>query len=412
MQLLRFALQRGWAATSSSLVRDLVSAWQLPFAELASRFALEGPPGSLPLLHTAVMSGAFAAVQAAASWGARYGLPLLWDEPAAGGLSPLHLAAVLPDSGRLAMAIVAHYPGTQWLWTTLAAEDGATPQDYVMMMMTAASGEAAAPASPLPQQQQQDKAGHAASAASAAVAVSAAGTEGLLSSSTTTTTNTTPACGSSALGRSATSRRGRPSSSPATRMRPCKPRQQRALETTATGSTSARAAALVLPRGGQCLSDADTLLGFGFGLGAMDAPTPRLPGDGDMPTAEGAAGAAASGARASAHPGMRAGPSASPVALADAATAAAPALPSAGRGRGWGWLGSWASYAMAWAWACCIWLASATGFGLGFGLGLGARVGLGWGLSRGWACGWARVRCACRSFGSSCGRRLFWRACC
>jgi hypothetical protein len=79
----------------------------LSYAQVSQRFAAPEPaqagarPGSegLPLLHAAVTSGQAAMVAAVLAWGARYGQPADWAEraPAAGGLTPLHLAVVMPN---------------------------------------------------------------------------------------------------------------------------------------------------------------------------------------------------------------------------------------------------------------------------------------------------------------------------
>lgn len=42
--------------------------------------------------------------------------------PAAPGCTPLHMAAVLPDGGEFATAILARYPEVQWLWLGLPAD--------------------------------------------------------------------------------------------------------------------------------------------------------------------------------------------------------------------------------------------------------------------------------------------------
>lgn len=110
LRLLRFAISRGWPAASTLLLKGLMVHCRLSFADVVALFPASGSlpaaaaaaavaaPG-LPLLHAAVTSGKLSMVRAVAAWGQRYGAPLRWDEPAAaaGGLTPLHLAAVLED---------------------------------------------------------------------------------------------------------------------------------------------------------------------------------------------------------------------------------------------------------------------------------------------------------------------------
>ncbi|KXZ54898.1 hypothetical protein GPECTOR_4g970 [Gonium pectorale] len=125
----------------------------------------------MSLLHLAVDSGSCEMVQAVADWveqlgsgrgsdsgvdsgaGARLGPALRWDEPCAGGLTPLHLAATLvvprqppgeeteetaPPRGRLNEAglaalawLLARFPSARGLWAALRDAHGSTPADLL-----------------------------------------------------------------------------------------------------------------------------------------------------------------------------------------------------------------------------------------------------------------------------------------
>jgi hypothetical protein len=85
----------------------------------------------LPLLHRAVRSGRPAMPAAlmrwAGRWGARLNVAAAAPGPAGGGLTPLHLAAVLGDGGAMAHALLAGSMDACHAWTGARAADGSTP---------------------------------------------------------------------------------------------------------------------------------------------------------------------------------------------------------------------------------------------------------------------------------------------
>ncbi len=110
-RLLVFALQRGWGAVTA-LVLPVVSAdceGGSPghtAAELALAKAGSASPNGLSLLHLAVGSRSAAAVRALLEWGVQEGVRVSALTPAgASRLTPLHVAAVVPDGGELARVL-------------------------------------------------------------------------------------------------------------------------------------------------------------------------------------------------------------------------------------------------------------------------------------------------------------------
>ncbi|GLC41554.1 hypothetical protein PLESTB_000702700 [Pleodorina starrii] len=135
MRLLRFAVLRGWPAAATLLLRGLLVHCRLGFGEVAALFrSAAGGAAGMPLLHTAVMSGSLAMVRTVKAWAQRYRAALSWDEavPAAGGLTPLHLAAV-QENGRLAGAILGLWPEAEAQWAVARDRDGHTPLEYAHM---------------------------------------------------------------------------------------------------------------------------------------------------------------------------------------------------------------------------------------------------------------------------------------
>ncbi len=133
LRLLRFSISRGWASTSTLLLRGLLSHCGLTFRDVCAAFAdVPGPGTGLPLLHTAVTSGRLATVRTAVAWGVRYRWALRWDEPAAAaaGLTPLHLAAALEDGGRMAGDVLGLWPEAEAAWGAVRDGDGCTPCDF------------------------------------------------------------------------------------------------------------------------------------------------------------------------------------------------------------------------------------------------------------------------------------------
>ncbi|KXZ54877.1 hypothetical protein GPECTOR_4g949 [Gonium pectorale] len=176
MRLLRFGVSRGWPAAGTLILKGLMSHCRLAFPDVLALFTGGGQAQAqqpqLPLLHSAVASGRLLAVRTVMSWATRYRCPLRWDEPAAaaGGLTPLHLAAVLEDGGRMAGALLGLWPEAEALWATVRDADGRTPHEYaVMRAISDGAAAAASPSAPLQWQESSDLS-TAASAAAAATA--------------------------------------------------------------------------------------------------------------------------------------------------------------------------------------------------------------------------------------------------
>lgn len=86
----------------------------------------------LSLLHKAVRSGKWDAVDVVLSWADRGGFSRgdAWCSPGPNGITPLHLAAILHDDGNLAWSCLANCEAARQLWTQVAACDGRTPADF------------------------------------------------------------------------------------------------------------------------------------------------------------------------------------------------------------------------------------------------------------------------------------------
>lgn len=116
-------------------------------------------PDGTSLLHVAVGTGSAPLVQCLSDWGATRGRPWLVDAPAgSAGVTPLHVAALLPNSAAMRQALAGMAPSVDKLWGLVQAQDGTTPESLCDALAAAA---AAAPE---------------ASAASTASASSSAGT--------------------------------------------------------------------------------------------------------------------------------------------------------------------------------------------------------------------------------------------
>lgn len=139
-RLVSFATRRGWAATTTALLPaasigcangDLV----LDAIAEATRAASASAPG---LLHLAVASGSDAMVASLLDWGNQqgvdWGLHLVQSSSGAqvvksspDFVTPLHLAAALPDHGVIARLLVAAAPGCATLWTAGEGLGGYVP---------------------------------------------------------------------------------------------------------------------------------------------------------------------------------------------------------------------------------------------------------------------------------------------
>ncbi|KXZ42733.1 hypothetical protein GPECTOR_121g433 [Gonium pectorale] len=143
VSLLEYAVDRGWTHTAGTLVRQLLAAG-VPWPELLGRCS-----GGLTLLHRAVRSGAGEMVRLVVALGEQHGTPFDWqavssaihdtgggeeggeggDADADAGVTPLHLAAALPDGGRLAERILSEYEAACRLWGTARDAHGQRPVD-------------------------------------------------------------------------------------------------------------------------------------------------------------------------------------------------------------------------------------------------------------------------------------------
>ncbi|EFJ45418.1 hypothetical protein VOLCADRAFT_94260 [Volvox carteri f. nagariensis] len=137
LELLGFACSRGWAATSTHIVLGLMD---MGFSMHAINASVQGAHG-WSALHLAVASGSAELVAMTALWRSygRYGDGAAVQEewramlaaPGPGGLTPLHLAAVLPKPAIAAMDLLSTLPAeTLSTWFDESACDGCTPAHY------------------------------------------------------------------------------------------------------------------------------------------------------------------------------------------------------------------------------------------------------------------------------------------
>ncbi|GLI59559.1 hypothetical protein VaNZ11_001462 [Volvox africanus] len=137
LELLGFACSRGWAATSTNVILGLMD---MGFSMQTINTAVQGAHG-WSALHLAVASGSVELVAMTSLWRSygRYGDgPAVQEEwrtmlatPGPGGLTPLHLAAVLPPPATAAMDLLSTLPAeTLTTWFGEAACDGCTPAHY------------------------------------------------------------------------------------------------------------------------------------------------------------------------------------------------------------------------------------------------------------------------------------------
>jgi ribosomal protein L12E/L44/L45/RPP1/RPP2 len=155
--LVAAAVARGWVAVTQMLL-PAVTADGLSASDAVAAMDACCPEGT-SLLHVAVGTGNVPLVQSLSSWGATQGRPWLVDVPAgSAGITPLHVATLLPNSSDMREALAGMAPSVDKLWGLVQAQDGTTPESLFEALAAAA---AAAPE---------------ASAASTASTSSAAGT--------------------------------------------------------------------------------------------------------------------------------------------------------------------------------------------------------------------------------------------
>lgn len=127
-----------------------VTADGLPAAEAVAAMGALCPSGST-LLHLAVGTGSVPLVAALAAWGraAEHAWQVDAQGGAAHGLTPLHLAALLPNGTQMRAALAAMSPAANKLWGVVQADDGTTPEALAdALVAAAAAAPAAAAASP------------------------------------------------------------------------------------------------------------------------------------------------------------------------------------------------------------------------------------------------------------------------
>ncbi|KXZ41853.1 hypothetical protein GPECTOR_261g663 [Gonium pectorale] len=137
LELLGFACSRGWASTSTHIVlglldmghtlRDVNAAVQA--AHGWSALHLAAASGSAELVAMTALWRSYAGysdgVEAVEEWRGMLGAP------GPGGLTPLHLAAVLPAPAHAALDLLSSLPAeTLSTWFGAAARDGCTPAHY------------------------------------------------------------------------------------------------------------------------------------------------------------------------------------------------------------------------------------------------------------------------------------------
>lgn len=126
-RLLVFACQVGWVAMSELLL-PIALAMGATASQLVVDLESLADQG-LTLLHHAVKSRSASLVSLLLVWGINNGHE--WDYTAAGpaGLTPLHLAALLGDGGKVADELTDAYAGALSGWSVLRAADGSTAAD-------------------------------------------------------------------------------------------------------------------------------------------------------------------------------------------------------------------------------------------------------------------------------------------
>eukprot|EP00887_Chlorella_sp_A99_P007360 scaffold2.g7360.t1 len=140
-RLVATAAARGWPA----LAQLLLPATTVDGASAAAAAAAISTacPAGTSLLHVAVGTGSVAVVQALAAWAKAQGAG--WDVDARGmsGVTPLHVAALLPNGGAMLSALTELNPAAPKLWTLVQADDGSTPEAFAEARAAAARGGAA-----------------------------------------------------------------------------------------------------------------------------------------------------------------------------------------------------------------------------------------------------------------------------
>lgn len=97
-------------------------------------------PEGASLLHVAVGTGCVPLVACLSAWGAPLGAPWLVDAPAGSeGVTPLHVAALLPNWSAMKAALAGMAPSVDKLWGLVQAHDGTTPESLCEALAAAAA---------------------------------------------------------------------------------------------------------------------------------------------------------------------------------------------------------------------------------------------------------------------------------
>lgn len=123
--------------TPQMLLPAVAADGQSPAEAVAAMNAL--CPAGTALLHLAVGTGSVPLVSALAGWGRATGHAWQVDaQEGAASLTPLHLAALLPNVDQMRAALAAMAPTTNKLWGMVQAHDGTTPEALAEALAAAA----------------------------------------------------------------------------------------------------------------------------------------------------------------------------------------------------------------------------------------------------------------------------------
>lgn len=138
-KLVAVSAARGWAALAAYLLPATIASGQSS-AAAAAQMDAACPPGST-LLHVAVGTGSVRVVHALLSWadkGSAGSNRAFWavDTRGVAGVTPLHVAALLPAKIRAGMRLelAAASPAVEKLWGLTQSDDGTTPEALAEMM--------------------------------------------------------------------------------------------------------------------------------------------------------------------------------------------------------------------------------------------------------------------------------------
>ncbi|KAG2485006.1 hypothetical protein HYH03_016209 [Edaphochlamys debaryana] len=108
------------APTQAGALHLAVAAQSRPVAEVLVRW------------HERLLSGGASGSSAAAAAGPALASP--WVARAVCGVTPLHVAAGLPDGGAMASWVLSRYPAAAAAWRTVRSDDGLSPSDLAALL--------------------------------------------------------------------------------------------------------------------------------------------------------------------------------------------------------------------------------------------------------------------------------------